>query len=75
MAKEVVHMGSQKQIGENIKKAREKAGKTQEEVSEKTGIHVSYLSRIERGVVNPSIEVLENITRVLKIKSSKILPF
>jgi len=68
-------MGSQKQLGENIKKVREKAGKTQEELAERAGIHVSYLSRIERGVVNPSIEVLENIAKVLKIKSSDILPF
>ena len=68
-------MGSQKQIGENIKKAREKAGKTQEVVAQEAGIHVSYYSRIERGVVNPSIEVLESIAKVLKVKSSVILPF
>lgn len=68
-------MGSQKQIGENIKKAREKAGKTQEEIAQEAGIHVSYYSRIERGVVNPSIEVLESIAKVLKVKSSVILPF
>jgi len=68
-------MGSQKQLGENIKKVREKSGKTQEELAEKAGIHVSYLSRIERGVVNPSVEVLENIAKVLKVKSSNILPF
>lgn len=68
-------MGSQQQIGKNIKKAREKAGLTQEQVAEKAGVHVSYYSRIERGVVNPSIEVIENIARVLKVKSSDILPF
>lgn len=68
-------MGSQKQIGRNIKKAREKAKKTQEELAKSAGIHVSYLSRIERGVVNPSVEVLENIAKSLKIKSSEILPF
>lgn len=68
-------MGSQKQIGENIKKAREKAKKTQEELADAAGIHASYLSRIERGVVNPSIEVLESIAKSLRIKSSQILPF
>lgn len=68
-------MGSQEQIGRNIKKAREKANLTQEEVAEKVGIHASYFSRIERGVVNPSIEVLEKIVKVLRIKSSDILPF
>lgn len=68
-------MGSQKQLGENIKKVREKLGKTQEELARKAEIHVSYLSRIERGVVNPSVEVLENIAKALKVKSSAILPF
>ncbi|MDQ5954948.1 MAG: hypothetical protein QG583_876 [Patescibacteria group bacterium] len=68
-------MGSQKQIGENIKKIREQRGTTQEELADKVGVHVSYISRIERGVVNPSVEVLENIAKALKVKSSKILPF
>lgn len=68
-------MGSQKQLGENIKKAREKVSKTQEEIAQEAGIHVSYYSRIERGVVNPSVEVLENIAKALKVKSKDILPF
>lgn len=68
-------MGSQKKLGENIKKIRGKAGKTQEELAKQAGVHFSYLSRIERGVVNPSIEVLENIAKALKVKSSDILPF
>ena len=69
------YMGSQKQLGQNIKKAREKVHKTQEELAKEAGIHVSYLSRIERGVVNPSVEILENIVKALKVKSSAILPF
>ena len=44
-------------------------------MAEKAGVHVSYYSRIERGVVNPSVEVLESIAKVLKVKSSDILPF
>jgi len=68
-------MGSQKQLGENIKKIRERVGKTQEELAQESEIHVSYLSRIERGVVNPSVEILENIAKALKVKSTEILPF
>jgi transcriptional regulator with XRE-family HTH domain len=68
-------MGSQAQLGKNIKKAREKAGLTQEQVAEKAGIHVSYVSRIERGKVNPSYDILENLAKVLKVKSSDFLPF
>lgn len=68
-------MGSQEKLGKNINKARKKAKLTQEQLAEKTGVHVSYISRIERGVVNPSTEVIENIVKALKIKSSDILPF
>ncbi|MDE2025265.1 MAG: helix-turn-helix transcriptional regulator [Patescibacteria group bacterium] len=68
-------MGSQVQIGKNLKKARKKAKLTQEQVADKAGIHVSYYSRIERGVVNMSSEVQENIFKVLKVKSSDILPY
>ena len=66
-------MGSQ-QLGKNIKKARIKAELTQEEVAEKAGVHVSYYSRIERGVVNPSYEVLDNIRKVLKMSPADIFP-
>lgn len=68
-------MGSQEKLGKNIKKARKNAGLTQSELAEKVGVHVSYISRIERGVVNSSIEVIESIAKELKVKSSEILPF
>ncbi len=68
-------MGSQEKLGKNVKKAREKLGLTQEELAEKVGIHVSYVSRIERGKVNPSYDILENLAKVLKVKSSAFLPF
>ena len=67
-------MGSQAQLGKNIKKARIKTELKQEEVAEKAGIHVSYYSRIERGVVNPSYEVLDNIRKVLKMSPADIFP-
>lgn len=53
-------MGSQEKLGKNIKKSRKKAGLTQEQLAKKVGVHVSYISRIERGVVNPSTEVRLN---------------
>lgn len=62
-------------LGENVKKARESADLTQEQLAKKVGIHVSYVSRIERGVVNLSAEVLGGIVKALKVKSSDLLPF
>ncbi len=68
-------MGSQVQLGKNIKKARDKTGLTQAQVADKAGIHVNYFARIERGEENPSVEILESIAKALKVKSSEILPF
>jgi transcriptional regulator with XRE-family HTH domain len=68
-------MGSQEKLGKNIKRARKKTQLSQDQLAEKVGVHVSYISRIERGVVNPSIEVIGNIAKALKVKSSDILPF
>lgn len=62
-------------IGSNIRNARLKTHLTQAEVAEKAGLSVNYYSRIERGEVNQSLETFEAVTRVLKVKSSDILPF
>ena len=68
-------MGSQNQLGKNIKKARQKAGLTQAQLAQKAGIHVNYYARVERGEVNPSVDIVKNIAKALKVKSSDILPF
>lgn len=68
-------MGSQEELGKNIKKARKKAGLTQAQSAEKAGIHTNYFARVERGEENPSFDILEKIAKALKIKSSDILPF
>ncbi|HUV42984.1 MAG TPA: helix-turn-helix transcriptional regulator [Patescibacteria group bacterium] len=64
-----------KQLGKNLKEARLKAGMTQVEVADKAGIHPNYYARIERGEANPSQEKLFGVTKALKVKSSKILPY
>jgi transcriptional regulator with XRE-family HTH domain len=69
-------MDSSKQKGnKNLKKARMKSGLTQAEIAEKINVHVNYYARIERGEVRPSLDTLEAITKILKVKSSDILPF
>lgn len=60
---------AQKQFGERLKNAREKAGLTQADVSAKTGINVSYYARIERGEINPSFVKIRSIMKALKMKS------
>lgn len=60
---------TRKELGEKIRKAREKANLTQLEVAEATHINVSYYAQIERGEVNPSFDKLHSISKLLKIKS------
>ncbi len=50
-----------KAFGAHIRLLRQQQGLSQEEVAHRAGIHVTYLSGIERGVRNPS---LKNIRRV-----------
>ena len=68
-------MKSQEQIGKNIKKARTISGLTQLEVANKAGIHANFFARVERGEEALSLETLEKIVKILKVKTSDILPF
>lgn len=47
----------------------------QVEVAVDAGLNPSYYGKIERGIVNPSIEKIYGIIRTLNTTSSDILPF
>ncbi len=66
---------SPQKIGKKLKEVRLKLGFKQSDVAKKANISVNYYARIERDEENPTIETLEKITKVLKVKSSAILPF
>ncbi len=57
-----------KEVGNKIKRAREKAKLTQVEVAEKAGISTNYYACVERGEVNIAAERLQKIGEVLGIK-------
>jgi transcriptional regulator with XRE-family HTH domain len=54
-----------RKIGGRIKDKREKAGMTQEELSEAVGISQNFLSQMETGRRNPSIGTLNKIATAL----------
>jgi len=64
-----------KLIGKKIKKIRRTKKLKQVEVAVDAGLNPSYYGKIERGIVNPSLEKFYGIIRTLNIKSSDILPF
>ena len=55
-------------IGYQIKEKRLQKEMSQEELAKKTGIDQSDLSKIERGILNPSVKMLEKIAKGLGLK-------
>lgn len=53
--------------GEKIRKMRKAAGWTLRALAEKTGVSESYISQLERGLVDPSVSLLRKIAAALEV--------
>ncbi len=62
-------------LGKKIKEIRIKCGYSQEELASIAKLHRTYISDIERGGRNVSVENIEKIARALKIDPSELLKF
>jgi transcriptional regulator with XRE-family HTH domain len=60
--------------GRRIRAYRKLKGFTQESFSNELGISVSIVGEIERGGRMPSKEILEKITKVLKVSVQELTP-
>ena len=63
----------EKYIGENIKRARIKAGFTQEKLAERIDASLSVISRLETGRTMVSVSKLLRIARVLNVTPASLL--
>lgn len=61
-----------KTLGKKVQKLRHASKLTQEELAEKVGVSRAYMGYIEQGRNTPSLEVLEKIARILKVKLSDL---
>jgi len=59
-------------IGTRIKSLRQGKGLTQETLAEKIGISSKYLSSIERGKENPTLDTLIQLANALKVELFEI---
>ena len=55
-------------IGARIKSLRQRNALTQETLAEKIGISSKYLSSIERGKENPTLDTLIQLAKALKVE-------
>lgn len=60
------------QLGTRIRSLRESLSFTQEELAEKAGISMSFVSMIERGHRTPYLETLADIARGLNVTLSDL---
>lgn len=62
-----------KTIGESVRKERKRLGWTQEELSDRCGMHPAYIGQIERGVKKLSIASLQKIAHALHVSPGHLL--
>lgn len=62
------------QFGQLVRKYRKERNMSQEQLALLCNIDRSYLGRIERGEVNPTLEKIYKLSNVLSIKASDLLP-
>lgn len=60
-------------LGENVRAARKLLSVSQEDLGLDTEIDRTYISGIERGLRNPSLDVIVRISRHLKTTPSALL--
>jgi transcriptional regulator with XRE-family HTH domain len=63
---------AKERLGNKIQRIRKSLGYNQEELAELVGISRTHVGHIEQGRKAPSLEVLEKISKVLKVPLSQL---
>lgn len=59
-------------FGKAIRRRRRELDLSQEELAERAELHRTYISNIERGELNPSLETMEKLVKALDINVSAL---
>ena len=61
-------------LGKKLKRIRERAGMSQEDLSRRAGLPHTYVNRIEAGaIVSPKIETRRKLAKVLRVPITELL--
>ncbi len=62
-------------LGQRIKELRKRTGFSQEQLAEKAETSPNYLSRMERGTENPSLDMLIKLAHALDVEMWEMFDF
>jgi transcriptional regulator with XRE-family HTH domain len=68
-------LNDSERFGQRLRKIRESAGFKQVQLARLLDVDSKHLSRLERGKVNPSFEIIFRIARTLKVSPSLLFEF
>jgi transcriptional regulator with XRE-family HTH domain len=68
-------MDARQQLGQRLKHLRRVRGYTQERLAERIDISPKYLSSIERGVENPTLDLLGRLAQGLQVELYELFQF
>lgn len=68
-------MDEKQMLGKRIKELRGRRGYSQEVLSERMGVSAKYLSSVERGKENPTLDLLVKLAKALKVDLGDLFNF
>ena len=66
-------MEVRQRLGSNVKRLRLAMGLSQEDFAHRAGVHRTYISDIELGKRNPTIEIVEQLAGALDVLPGRLL--
>lgn len=60
-------------LARNVREIREQRGWSQEELGDLADVHRTYVSQVERGIRNPTIEIVARLAKALKVSAADLL--
>jgi len=68
-------MDIKRAVGKRIKIVRQRHGLTQDQLAEQVGVSPKYISGIERGVENPTMDILLRVAKMLRVEPYDLFLF
>ena len=62
-------------FGKHLKKMREDKGMSQEELANTAEVSLPQITRIERGVINPTICTIKSLAKGLEVSTAELFAF